>query len=169
MVRGLGFGVLGSLLAFLVEIPAALAHCPLCTAATGAAVGVARFYGVDDAIVGTLIAGFVVSSALWANNACRRRNWVFMHWQGTAFVLASLVLTIIGFNAGKLFTGALLFGIPRLLTGMLLGSAAVVAGHFTHEYLRTANEGKNIIPYQGLGIMLASLLLMSAVFAGGLL
>lgn len=161
------------LAAFLASIPAAMAHCPLCTAATGAAVGVARFYGVDDAMVGALIGGFVVSSALWANNAFNRRNWIFMHWQGAAFVLLSLVLTIIGFSTGGLFStngmDVFLFGLPRLLSGMLLGTMAVVSGHFVHEYLRHTNNGKNILPYQGLSIMLASLLLISAVFAGGLL
>ena len=161
--------LLTALAAFFAGVPAAMAHCPLCTAATGAAVGVARFYGVDDAIVGALIGGFVVSSALWANNACRRRNWVFMHWQGAALVIVSLLLTIIGFKAGGLFIGKLLFGLPRLLSGMLVGTGGVTVGHFVHEYLRQTNNGRNVIPYQGLSIMLASLLLVSAVFAGGLL
>lgn len=161
--------ITAGVLATITSIPSAMAHCPVCTAATGMAVGVARFYGVDDGIVGALIAGFIVSSALWANNFCRRRKWVFMQWQGAAFVLLSLVLTIFGFSKGGLFTGSLLFGVPRLLAGILLGTGVVTLGHFTHEYLRHANDGRNIIPYQGLSIMLASLLLVTAVFAGGLL
>ncbi len=155
--------------ALLASIPSALAHCPLCTAATGAAVGVARFYGVDDAIMGVLIGGFVISSALWLNNVCKRRNWLFFHYQGSAVVLASLIFTIVGFKTGGLLTGAVLLGLPRLLTGMLLGTGASIAGHGVHTYLRHWNNGQNIIPLQGMSIMLASLLLMTAIFVGGLL
>lgn len=155
--------------AFLASLPAAMAHCPLCTMATGAAVGVARFYGVDDAIMGVLIGGFVVSSALWANNACKKRGWNFIYAQGSTIVLLSLVLTIIGFKTGGLLTGAVLFGIPRLLTGMLFGTVASLAGHGVHKYLRHTNDGSNLIPLQGMSIMLASMLVVTAVFAGGLL
>ncbi len=155
--------------AFLASIPAVMAHCPLCTAATGAAVGVARFYGVDDAIMGVLIGGFVVSSALWFNNVCKRRNRIFFYGQGAAVVLVSLILTIVGFKAGNLLTGALLFGLPRLLTGMLFGTGATWAGHGVHEYLRSRNNGKNLISLQGMSVMLAAMLLVSAVFAGGVL
>ncbi len=155
--------------ALLASLPAAMAHCPLCTAATGAAVGVARFYGVDDAVMGVLIGGFVVSSALWFNNVCKRRGWQFFYGQGAAVVLASLILTIVGFKTGNLLNGALLFGLPRLLAGMLFGTGATWAGHGIHEYLRYQNDGKNHISLQGMSIMLAAMLLMSAVFAGGLL
>lgn len=158
-----------AMLAATISVPAAMAHCPLCTAATGMAVGVARFYGVDDAMVGTLIGGFAVSSALWANNALKRRNWTVMHWQGAALVLLSLLFTILGFKAGNLLNGAMLFGLPRLLSGMLIGTGGIAIGHGVHEYVRYTNNGKNILPYQGLSIMLASLLLVTAVFAGGLL
>src|SRR5574342_717637 len=151
--------------AFLASLPAAMAHCPLCTAATGAAVGIARFYGVDDAIMGVLIGGFVVSSALWANNACRKRGWNFVYGQGTIIVLLSLVMTIVGFKTGGLLTGAALFGLPRLLAGMLFGTGAVSVGHGIHEYLRLKNDGKNLIPLQGMSIMLASMLITTAVFA----
>src|SRR5574342_1357477 len=154
--------LLSIIIAGVAGIPSAMAHCPLCTAATGAAVGVARFYGVDDAIMGVLIGGFVFSSALWANNACRKRGWNFVYGQGTTIVLLSLVFTIIGFKTGGLLTGAVLFGLPRLLTGMLFGTVASLAGHGVHEYLRYTNNGKNIVPLQGMSIMLASMLITTA-------
>lgn len=154
-------------LALLATLPSALAHCPLCTAATGAAVGVARIYGVDDAIMGVLIGSFLISSALWANNWLKRKGWVFFSGQGFSIVIASLVFTIIGFKTGNLLTGALLWGMPRLLSGMLLGSGAALIGHGVHEYLRHLNAGKNYIPLQGMSLALASLLVCTMLFAGG--
>ena len=157
-----------ALLSALITLPSALAHCPLCTAATGAAVGVARVYGVDDALMGVLIGGFIVAGALWANTACKKRGWTFSG-QGAVFVLGSLILTIIGFKTGNLLTGSLLWGMPRLLSGMLVGTGTTLAGEGVHQYLRFANVGKNYLPLQGMIIMLASLLVTIAVFAGGLL
>ncbi len=156
-------------LATLASLPSALAHCPLCTAATGAAVGVARVYGVDDAIMGVLIGGFVVSSALWLNNFFKRRNWVLFPGQGIAIVIASLILTIFGFQKGGLLTGALLWGAPRLLSGMLVGTSFAAAGEGAHAWLRSRNNGKNNLPLQGMIVLLASLLVATALFAGGVL
>lgn len=155
--------------ASLAAIPSALAHCPVCTAATGAAVGVARVYGVDDAIMGVLIGGFLVSSALWVNNALKRRNWVMFPGQGIAIVIASLILTIVGFQKGGLLIGSLLWGMPRLLSGMLVGTGVALAGEGVHASLRRSNNGKNHIALQGMIILLATLLVATAAFAGGLL
>lgn len=153
----------------LIALPAAMAHCPLCTVATGAAVSAARFYGVDDALMGVLIGGFVISSALWLQNVCKRRGWIFFPGQGLALVVLSLLLTIVGFKAGNLFVSATpqLLGMPRLLSGMLIGSVASVGGYGVHEYIRRLNNGKNHVALQGMAFMLAALFL-GAVLVGGI-
>jgi len=156
-------------IAGLAGLPAALAHCPLCTAAAAGAVGVARFYGVDDAIMGVLIGGLIVSSALWLNNWMKKKGWTFMQMQGTSIVTLSLIITIISFKIGGLFTGLMLWGMPRLLAGMLFGTGAVMIGESAHYFIRAQNNGRNLIALQGMNIMLASLLIASAIFAGRLL
>ena len=153
--------------ASLASLPANFAHCPLCTAATAATVAVGRFYGVDDELMGILIGGFIVSTALWANNACKRRGWNFLYQQDIALVLAALIMTIAGFQIGGLFTSAVLWSIPRLLTGMLIGTAVTVIGNLIHQYLREVNDGRNYIALQGMSIMLAALLIACAFVVGG--
>lgn len=155
--------------ASIAAIPSALAHCPVCTAATGVAVGIGRVYGVDDTIMGVLIGGFAISTGLWANNALVKRKYHLFPGQGAALVALSLVLTIVGLKTGNLLAGAILWGMPRLLAGMLVGSAATIAGHGVHEYARSLNNGKNHIALQGMSIMLASILAAALLFAGGLL
>ncbi len=152
----------------LASLPAAAAHCPLCTAATGAAVGVARVYGVDDAIMGVLVGGFLVSSALWFNNWLKKKQWFFFPGQSGVIVLLTLVLTIVGFKTGGLLSGVLLWGFSRLLVGLLFGSVLAVIGHWVHEYLRAINSGRNFVAYQGMSLLILSILLGSLVFAGGL-
>ena len=58
------FGILlfSSLFSTAIFSNAAMAHCPLCTLATGAAVATARWYGVDDLIVSTFIGGTIIST-----------------------------------------------------------------------------------------------------------
>ncbi|MBI4150532.1 hypothetical protein HY492_00225 [Candidatus Woesearchaeota archaeon] len=165
---GLKKWVIG-IFAALAAIPSALAHCPVCTAATAVAVGAGRVYGVDDAIMGVLIGGFIVSSALWLNNVCKRRNWVLFPGQGVAIVLASVALTIVGFQKGGLFSGAVLWGLPRLLSGMLVGTGFASAGEGAHAWLRKSNHGKNHLPLQGMIVLLASLLVATMLFVGGVL
>ena len=165
MLKKAGAGVV----ALGASIPSALAHCPLCTVATGVAVGISRWYGVDDALIGILIAGFVVSSGLWVNNILKRRKAVVVPFQGTALVLLSLILTVVGFKSGGLFIGPPYLGLPRLLTGMVFGTVAGGAGEGLHAYLRSVNQGTNFIPLQGISIMIGALWLAIIAVAGGFL
>lgn len=155
----------------LASLPSAMAHCPICTAATGVAVGVARFYGVDDAIVGVLIGGFIVSTAFWIDKVLKRKSWNFFYGQSIALILLSLISTIISFKVGNLFTNnaKLLFAVPRLLSGMLIGTAVTSGGEGLNVYLRQLNDGKNFVAFQGISIMLTILVAVVALFSGGLL
>ncbi|MEK6875016.1 MAG: hypothetical protein AABX52_04685 [Nanoarchaeota archaeon] len=149
-------------------VPSVMAHCPVCTAAAGAAVSVARWYGVDDSLVGVLIGGFIVSTALWADNTLKKQDKNFVYNQDIVFILLATVITIIGFKISGLFeTNSLLFGLPRLLSGMVIGIFVSTTGHRVHGLLRAKNNGKNFISLQGTSILIGSLLLASTVLIIG--
>ena len=77
----------------------AFAHCPLCTAATGGFLIVARAAGVSDLIIGTLAGGFAVSTALWFHNWLKKRNKGKTHlpMQAVILTLFSLLATVLTF------------------------------------------------------------------------
>lgn len=153
-------------LALAASVPAALAHCPVCTAATGAAVAAARVYGVPDSIVGVLIGAFALVTGLWINNAMKKRNWVFIPAQAWVLSLVSIVLTIVSLHIGKLFAAsAPLWGMPSLLSGILLGSGMTGIAEGAHRALRIHTGNRNLVPLQGLIAVMAAMTL-SVVILG---
>ena len=83
--------------------PLVSAHCPLCTGAAIAGVGVARFLGVDDSIAGLFIGAVIVSSALWFNKWLKKKKINFP-LQEIAIVILSFLLFVIPFYGVGLIT-----------------------------------------------------------------
>ena len=149
-------------------IPNVLAHCPLCTAATGAAVAVTRWYGLDDSIVGVFVGGMVVATGLWTNNLLKRRNKGkgYLPFQSTIVLLASFLLTIITLYFANLLgpnNPYKIFGVERILFGMAIGIAASFISFKFHDIIRIYNKNRNYLPYQSIMILLLSLVISSSV------
>ncbi len=147
--------------ASLIPLKSVLAHCPLCTMATGAALVTARWLGIDDALVGVLFGGFVIASSLWLNNVLIKKGLEFVQFQEESVVLLGIVSSLATLQLGNLFAtnSVSLWGFNRLLIGTLIGSFASYLGHLIHLQLRSNNNEKNYIPYQGLVFILASTLI----------
>ncbi|MBI5332250.1 MAG: hypothetical protein HZB65_01630 [Candidatus Aenigmarchaeota archaeon] len=148
------------LIALFIQIKPVFAHCPLCTAATGAAVGVARTYGVDDMIVGSLIGAFIISTALWLNNFLIKRNKgkEYIPMQSHMISLASFLLTVAGFYIGGLFNSAMssyVLGIDKLFLGTLVGTFITLGAYEFHQIIRRRNNNKNYLPLQPVWLVLA--------------
>jgi magnesium-transporting ATPase (P-type) len=143
------------------------AHCPLCTAATGAAVAVTRFYGVDDLAVGVFIGGFVLSTSFWFDKILRKRNRgnTYIPLQNIIITILGLVFTILSFIWANL-TGPLassLFGINKLILGTVIGTVVSFSAFEFHKFARKRFE-RNFIPFQGIVLTLLSLVLINLGF-----
>ncbi len=160
----------------LSTIPAVMAHCPLCTAGAGAGIMVARFYGVDDTIVGLLIGALIISSALWFNKWLKKR--IDFPLQEAVFVILSFLLTAVPFYYAGLITdfemvrsmpehhsilGLGVLGIDKLLFGMILGTFVI---WFVFNLSDSIKETRKRVlwPYQGLSFMLMALIILSLAF-----
>lgn len=163
-------------LSFLWVIPSVISHCPLCTAAAGTGVAAARFYGVDDSIIGVLLGGLIVSSALWFNKWLKKR--LNFKLQEALVVLASFLLFAIPFYIGGLITnvemvklmpehhsmlGLGVYGIDKLLIGMIIGSLVIWGMFSLSEYIKKRNQGV-LFPYQGISFMMLALSVLSIIF-----
>ncbi|MBI2970943.1 MAG: hypothetical protein HYY37_00825 [Candidatus Aenigmarchaeota archaeon] len=152
------------LFSFFTFLPAAMAHCPLCSAATGMAVATTRIYGIDDAVVGLFIGGFAVSTALWMHNVAFKRNGkkMMIAYQQHIFVLVSLALTLVTvYLAGMLDSKYLIFGMDKLFFGTIAGTAVASLAFVAHQQLRAGNGNSNFIPMQGIILPLAALVVAS--------
>ena len=161
---------------FIFLIPTVMAHCPLCTAAAGAGIGVTRWIGLDDSIVGLFLGAFIVSTGLWFNNWLKKKKVVFPI-QGILIVFASFLLTITplyltgiikNFDIVKSLPelsmlGLSVLGIDKLLFGIIIGIIAVGSSFSFSDYIKKKN-GKVLFPYQGILFMIVALLLLSEVF-----
>ncbi|HIG98636.1 TPA: hypothetical protein HA231_04400 [Candidatus Woesearchaeota archaeon] len=145
-----------------------VAHCPLCAAATAGGVAATRLLGVDDTVVGTFIGGFAVSTGLWFSNwLSKKRQGAAIPLQRAISVIASVALMILTLYLARLLGSAdpsfLMFGVDKLLVGLLVGSAATVAAFAVHKWIR-AVRGRSLMPYQGIAVTLAALAFTGAVF-----
>lgn len=154
-----GFAIFSFLISLFSAFKPVLAHCPLCTAATGAAVAVARYYGVDDLIVGTFIGGFVISTAFWFNRILRKRNKGedYLPFQSAIIILLSFILTFVSFHTAGIVSFSTLFGIDRIFAGMSIGSAISLAAFGFNDFIRKSNGNKNYIPFQVIFMTIAFL------------
>ncbi len=156
-------------------IPIVSAHCPLCTIAAGAGIGAARFYGIDDSIVGLFLGAFIVSTALWFNKWLKTKidlplQKVLIIFTSFLLLMGPLYLTGIvnNFETVKAIPtlsmfGLGIFGIDKLLLGTIIGTLFVSVSFSSSDYIRKKN-GKVLFPYQGISFMIITLLILSEIF-----
>lgn len=154
----------------IAMLPKAMAHCPLCTAATIVGVGVTRSFGWDDSIVGVFVGAMIVSSALWLNNILKKRNIGGNSFlRAGSITLATFVLTILSFYYAGIFGPAniyRIFGMEKILFGTLSGAAVSILAFFTSNQIKNNNKGRVLFNYQTMVLTLAALLLNALLFWG---
>lgn len=158
------FAAIGLLSAIFILSAAAPvhAHCPLCTGATIVGISIAESYGVDSAITGIWVGAFIISTALWFDRVIKKK-YNFPAQSAIISVLA-MVLTIVPFYYAKMFINpVLIFGIDRLLFGMLAGGLITYGGIELSIAIKN-KRGKVLFPYQTIVISLALLSAASGIF-----
>lgn len=133
------------LFSFILITPV-YAHCPLCAAATGAAVATARFYGVDDTITGTFVGAFIIATGLWMNNMLKKRKGGknYFSFQTPAILALSFALMLVSLY----FVG--LLHLDKLLAGTIGGTIITLVAFGAHHEFRKINKNHNYVPMQGI-------------------
>jgi len=142
-----------------------LAVCPVCTVAVGAGLGLCRFLGIDDTISGLWIGGLILSSSLWLANFLIKKGVKISHldfWLVSLFFL--FVLPTLFWTKMIGISGNTLFGIDKLMLGIITGSLLFILGVWTDKFLRSKNNGKVHIYYQKVIIPVFYLSIASFIF-----
>lgn len=152
------------LLNFLIA-KIALAFCPVCTIAVGAGVGLSRWLGVDDTITGIWIGALAVSLISWTINWLNQKNIHFKFRRIVIIfcyyliIISPLYLTdILGHPLNQIW------GMDKLLLGIILGSLAFLIGILCYYQLKKKNEGRIFFPFQKVVIPVLPLILFSIIF-----
>jgi hypothetical protein len=143
--------------------------CPICTVAVAAGVGVLESYGVDRILIGLWFGALIVSSIMWFIDWLNRKNIHFLFRK---------ILVIVSFYAifvvplyfikikGVVLMGSginEIFGIDRLLFGVILGTIIFILAVISDKYLRTLNESKAMIKWQKVIIPVVFLIIASII------
>ena len=143
------------------------AHCPLCVVATGSIVATTRVMGVDDAITGTFVGAFIISTALWSDKILSKKFKINVPFQPYLLSFAFIALTFLSFFA---FVPAVaesefvkIMGIERFSFGLVAGSIIILLSFEAHNLLRRNNGNRNHIPFQGIALPIIVLVLFDAL------
>lgn len=153
------FGGVISVLSFLPI--KALAFCPVCVVATGTFLGIFRWLGVDDTIIGLWLGGFILSISMVLNNILIRRG------KKIKFQLFLILFIFYGFTVLFLYKfGGLspynkILGIDKIFFGTIFGSLLLSASPLLDKFLRNRNQGKIFISHQKMLIAIGLLIAFS--------
>ena len=153
------------LAALFIPITKASAFCPICTIAAGMGVGLSRWLGIDDTITGTWLGGLLLAASFWTIDWLNKKNIHFLFRKILVFVLYyGLVviplywIDVIGHPFNKLF------GIDKLVVGVVIGSIVFWAAHVFYQFLKKKNGGHAHFPFERIVIPVASLIIISGIF-----
>jgi hypothetical protein len=140
--------------------------CPVCTVTVIAGLGLSRLLGIDDLITSIWIGGFILSFSFITI------NWIVKKWPKLKskyyyfptfilmylFVLVPLKLDhIIGIYSNTIF------GIDKVVFGILVGSIVFLIGVWMDKYQRR-KFSKIFFPFQKVIFPVVALLIASLVF-----
>jgi len=152
------------LMGLLSCIGTCAALCPLCVVAVSAGVGLARFLGLSDVIIGIWFGGLVCALALWCVALLRRTARFNRVW----LLISCFILMYVGMVATLHFVYVggvrhMCFGCACLGTGIIIGSISFLVGVALHGILKWYHGYKSYFPFQKVVIPVLSVLLTSLV------
>jgi len=157
--------LLGLTALFIFFAKSAKAVCPVCVVAISSGVGLCRWFGVDDAISGLWIGALILAMIIWTLNWMNKRNIHFNFRNPVVFLFFYLIVIWPLYLAGIMgHPSNTVFGIDKILFGIIVGSFILTLGVFANGALKKKNSGKVYFPYQKVVIPVAFLLIASLIF-----
>lgn len=141
----------------------ALAVCPLCTVAVAGGAVFLREYGIDDTITGVWYGALVMSSALWLISWLDKKQYDFRFKRTISLVgMYGLLVAPLYFTRILLQPQNMVWGVDKMIWGVLLGSVVFALSVWSDHRLRHINEGHVVVHYQKVIIPVVYLALVSA-------
>lgn len=151
---------------FFAFLPfSAKAFCPVCVVAVGAGLGFSRWLGIDDSIVGVWIGGLTVALIGWNLGWFIKKK---INFKGRTIITISayylLLVLPLFFIKDVWHPLNTLWGINKLLWGIVLGSLFFYGAGAWYQYLKRKNNNRAHFPYQKVVMPVLALALVSLFF-----
>lgn len=139
--------------------------CPVCTVAVAGGIGLSRYLGIDDTVTGVWLGGLVSSLTMWTIGFLDKKSIKFKGRKIMTFLGYYLVIIvplfwtdIMGHSYNRLW------GVDKLLLGMIFGSIGFFAGAVWYFSLKKNNNGKAHFPFQKVAMPVSPLAVLSIIF-----
>ncbi|MEM5879011.1 MAG: hypothetical protein QXU74_00775 [Candidatus Aenigmatarchaeota archaeon] len=143
----------------------AMATCPVCVIAVAGGLELSRWLGIDDSITGIWIGGLLLSTSVWLANWLEKKfKFKFMKLLVISIIYSTSLLSLYWMKAIGYPSCSKLFGIDKLLIGIIAGTIAFQFSLVVNEEMKKRNKGKALFPFQKVVIPLIFLLIMSLIF-----
>jgi len=152
---------------FLFLFDKVQAVCPICTVAVGAGVGLSRWLGIDDSIIGLWIGGLTVSMIVWTVSWLEGKKIGFTGLNFLIIILWYALMVVPLYFMGIIghpYNALGVYGIDKLLMGIVIGSIGFYFGAEWYFYLKEKNGGHAYFPFQKVVMPISPLIIMSIVF-----
>lgn len=143
----------------------AAAVCPICVFVAGAGIGLAEWLGIDTSIAGIWVGGLTVALIIWTITWLDKKN---IHFHGrkilVVIIFYLLIIPPLYFTG---FSGSLLnkmWGIDKIVLGIILGSVVFFVGHLTSVLLKKHHQDKAYFPFQKVVLPILPLVFLSVIF-----
>ena len=158
--------MLPALMALPYKVFANPVLCPVCTFAVAGGLGLARWLGVCNGVIGVWIGAALLAFSQWTVYFFEKRN--LKQWWIKVLCYVGWYSTIIPLYMGKkpslCFNCYTILGIDIFIFSVICGSLAAVAGGLLYEYLKKKNNGKAHFPYEKVVMPVVLILAVSLLF-----
>lgn len=139
--------------------------CVVCTVAIGASLSVARYFGVDDCVVGVWTGAFLSILGYWLIRFFDRHGW---HFAGRNVLLMGVSVASVGFvYVAQLTYNPIIIGflyIDSFLLSNLIGAGVFIAAMHFYEWLKMKNGGHAHFPFEKVVLPFAAVFLTALIF-----
>ncbi len=142
------------------------AICPMCTIAVGAGLTFLEVWGVDLLLAGIWAGGLTLSLVFWTASYMNRRGIKSGYWYLLDFILYYAFLGAVYLLPEFKFGAKTLWGIDKLLLGIIVGTVLFYIGAKLHARIKAKNGGKSKFPFQKVIIPISFLVIATIVFSG---
>lgn len=140
--------------------------CNVCTVTVIAGLAISRLLGIDDLITSIWIGGFILSfsfvTTAWINKKWPKTQALKLHLPITALFYL-LVLVPLKWNGSIGILGNSLWGIDKILLGIVVGSVAFLFGIWADKFEHKARS-KILFPFQKVVFPVLALTIASLIF-----
>lgn len=138
--------------------------CPVCALAVGGCVAITRRFGVDDTVIGIWI-GALIGSLIGMSISLLNHLGIKFFGRKPLIAIAYITAMMLPLYRRHIIgvPNNTLWGIDKMLFGIVLGLCVFCAGCLTYCFLKQKNGGQAHFPFQKVLVPIGMLLVVSLI------